>query len=778
MQHDDELANRLPTANPNHQTNRTIIYLLIGVLCFLAIAIVLSVTAIWMVLSAREPLTETPNGSSLGASELQNTTPDTKSSIPNSKLAGAAVVEINPLYAALRDRDLSYRWKNGEQYSYHFDVSIGDDRQRRLGGNFTLDIGTTELLNEDPVSTGTAFSVVAPDYLMTCAHVAKYAKRIKVFAEGRELYAKIIDVDDQRDLALLKVENGSFSPLPFASGDQVGLAEQVMAFGFPMTDVLGKGVKASTGIISGISDVEDGKQLSIDGAVNPGNSGGPIVNYQGQVIGVASAKLRGTDVSPVGFASPVNAVVQLLKRNGLVPTTQPGGSSMQPKDIAAKVTPSVFLVESHGWADDRLTKVTFHANYNDSRYSNSTVIVNGVRQVGLRANGSFQVSKLGEIRKSSGKGNLPYMMGRIGTLPIEPLDIVSKSKWSRDQSYLIKQQETQSFFPSSRLGLNRRLGFPFFAPPKTADESGVVAKEKIEHEIIDQQSDVLTIKKTYSLRTPEDVGAQQLAIEGEGQWTFDLKRGVPTSLNEKLSYQEKHLEPVPIVIGVEERDADEVREEQAKAALEAAEKRKADEKERTIPNPELVMELHDRIQSSKNEAECWPLVDRLSRIAVVQEKRPQMLDLFQDLALKQSFLRDRAIAALMHWADASSANLIRDLCNAPQLKSQRRELLDWIADQKDEQDIELFIKNLGEISASRTCVNALIGFGAKSEDAVLKALEDSDSVFRYGDLLDVLSKVGTSKSLDRLKKLASERDSMFSVRAEITRRAIQRRSSL
>ena len=171
---------------------------------------------------------------------------------------------------------------------------------------------------------GSGFIVDPDGYIVTNHHVVSDAEEIVVtLADGRQLDARVVGDDPQMDLALLEVDAGE--PLPyvrFGDSDAVRVGDWVLAIGNPF----GLGGSASAGIVSARGrDIRSGPYddyLQIDAPINQGNSGGPVFNAAGEVIGVSTAIVspNGGSVG-IGFAIPSNhvtAVVEQLKESGSV----------------------------------------------------------------------------------------------------------------------------------------------------------------------------------------------------------------------------------------------------------------------------------------------------------------------------------------------------------------------------------------------------------------------------------------------------------------------------
>ncbi|MCH2457328.1 MAG: trypsin-like peptidase domain-containing protein, partial [Henriciella sp.] len=163
-------------------------------------------------------------------------------------------------------------------------------------------------------SLGSGFVVSADGVIITNNHVIENADEINViFASGRTLQAELIGTDVETDIAVLKVE--SEAPLPFvefADSDAAEVGDWVMAIGNPF----GFGGSVSAGIISARNrDIQSGRYddfIQTDAAINRGNSGGPLFNLNGEVVGVNTAIISPTGGSVgLGFSIPANLVEQV-----------------------------------------------------------------------------------------------------------------------------------------------------------------------------------------------------------------------------------------------------------------------------------------------------------------------------------------------------------------------------------------------------------------------------------------------------------------------------------
>lgn len=157
---------------------------------------------------------------------------------------------------------------------------------------------------------GSGFVVSEDGYIVTNNHVVSNADEIFVkFSDGREYKTKLIGTSPEVDIAVLKIEaNEKFKPLEFSDSDKIEIGQWSIAFGNPMglNDSMTVGVISAAGRSSlGIEEIEN--FIQTDAAINQGNSGGPLIDINGKVIGVNTAILSTSGGSVgLGFAIPSN----------------------------------------------------------------------------------------------------------------------------------------------------------------------------------------------------------------------------------------------------------------------------------------------------------------------------------------------------------------------------------------------------------------------------------------------------------------------------------------
>jgi serine protease Do len=196
---------------------------------------------------------------------------------------------------------------------------------------------------------GSGFIVDAAGYVLTNAHVVRGSREIAVtLADGRKVPGSVLSIDDETDLALLKIEAERLTPIRWGSSDDVEPGAMVWAIGSPF------GLERS--ITSGILSAKDRAALAgepyqnflqTDTAVNPGNSGGPLVNAHGQVIGVNTA-IVGEAYQGISFAIPSNVAREVFERLRADGTVRRGWLGVQLLDMSDQHARDIGLPDAKG----------------------------------------------------------------------------------------------------------------------------------------------------------------------------------------------------------------------------------------------------------------------------------------------------------------------------------------------------------------------------------------------------------------------------------------------
>ena len=199
-------------------------------------------------------------------------------------------------------------------------------------------------------STGTGFIVHTNGYVLSNAHVVEGARKLQVVLHDGSVHdAKLIESDTYKDLALLKIEAPGLVAAPLGDSTRVEVMDAVMAVGYPLGTALGSGVSAYEGKVNAVRDEEKVPKFQIDATVNPGNSGGPLINDRGEVIGIIVAKVKTEVAERIGFAIPLAEARSLLRQAypyGL--TASKKTAKLSSKELFQNLKPATVLILNFG----------------------------------------------------------------------------------------------------------------------------------------------------------------------------------------------------------------------------------------------------------------------------------------------------------------------------------------------------------------------------------------------------------------------------------------------
>jgi serine protease Do len=204
--------------------------------------------------------------------------------------------------------------------------------------------------NRRSSALGSGFVISEDGYIVTNNHVIESADEIFIeFFSGEELEAKVVGTDPNTDIALLKVE--ADKPLPyvnFGDSDMARVGDWVVAMGNP----LGQGFSVSAGIVSARNRALSGSYddyIQTDAAINRGNSGGPLFNMDGEVIGVNTAILSPNGGSiGIGFSMASNVVTRVVDQLREFGETRRGWLGVRIQDLDADVAEALGLENTNG----------------------------------------------------------------------------------------------------------------------------------------------------------------------------------------------------------------------------------------------------------------------------------------------------------------------------------------------------------------------------------------------------------------------------------------------
>lgn len=159
---------------------------------------------------------------------------------------------------------------------------------------------------QEIVGFGSGYFVTADGYFLTNFHVVKGMSKVELKTNDRLVEAQVVSTDPDNDLALLKAQ-GKFASVRFQRDRNVRLGQTVFTVGFPRPDLQGFSPKVTRGVVSSQNGMmDDIRQFQFDAAIQPGNSGGPIANEKGEVVGTVVSMLNSRTRIEIGDQVPQN----------------------------------------------------------------------------------------------------------------------------------------------------------------------------------------------------------------------------------------------------------------------------------------------------------------------------------------------------------------------------------------------------------------------------------------------------------------------------------------
>jgi S1-C subfamily serine protease len=205
---------------------------------------------------------------------------------------------------------------------------VGDAEAQPAASQAPLTAGEQIVIRVARQITPAVVSIVVPNYgsgsgavirrdgmILTNAHVVGPARTVQVgLADGRKVSGTVLGRDAGLDVAVVRIPLTDVPAAPLGNSDELQVGQMAIAVGNP----LGLERTVTTGVISAVN--RPGRELGgetfiqTDAAISPGNSGGPLVDSRGNVVGINSAELLGTGVQGLGFAIPINLAMEMANQ--------------------------------------------------------------------------------------------------------------------------------------------------------------------------------------------------------------------------------------------------------------------------------------------------------------------------------------------------------------------------------------------------------------------------------------------------------------------------------
>jgi S1-C subfamily serine protease len=776
-------------------------------LACLVAALLLAPLLLWFVVLGKgadgpsaEPMPGNPPALASGASPAPDLQPaaTSTSTLPGTSILPAASPAAEQGPAKPGEADLCYRWKEGTQYSYRIacKAEAGDTvLETTATTTYTVgrDSGQTPSTAEPPEmrkGSGTAFVVSSDGYLLTCAHVVRNATDIKVTLGGQTTPCDVLALDNAHDLAVLRIARKDLPVLPLADSEAVELAEEVRAIGFPLSDVLGSSLKVTRGSVAGIVVQRRGKVFQIDAAVNPGNSGGPLVDARGSVIGVVNAQLVGYDISKVGFAVPVNYAKSLLEQHRIPFQAAAAGPNLEGPALAKRVAPSVGLVtmtcrggDSAG--QERLA-LYYHAVVETRRGSRGETLAPPRPAAPERDDGKLVVDEYGEILDSNAHVHLPCLLGPLATAVVDSLPTGDEKTWERRAMLMITSTPRDSMhpffgprppgFPGRRPpgfhGPRFRPGpFPPFGPfggpfgpePEPEPTQTCPALQQTTYTMEDPQGTTVLIRKRLELRTLEKADSSpRIELTGSGETLFDLKAGVPRKVTFSGTFTVREggeTTRIPVTLTCEQGDASALAKAPpvpsapaVSAPAVSAPAPAAPPESAETANARLDRLLADLRAPDKDWGKCFKALQALALMPPIPNRRDEVAELLDKYLEEKNYsARSSALRAAQTWGTKRNVPALIALLKPSESDSARHRALEILGSLGDDRAAAAVAELVKNPSDRTRAARALQAMGRGAENAVLALLSDQDPEVRI-EAYGVLAEIGGPKSVAALKE--------------------------
>ena len=216
---------------------------------------------------------------------------------------------------------------------------------RRCTGKNPLPAGMNRALNATVVvkngaGTGSGFFISPDGFILTANHVVAHANTVTVKTHaGKEMTAAVVRQNKSQDVAILKIDQPS--PDCFSLAKDTPLGTEMFGIGAPAGEELAFSV--SKGIVSGKREFEGRQYIQTDTSLNPGNSGGPLVNYNGEVIAVVSWKLSIPGFEGIAFGVPIQHAFDSISLTAGAKTTMSNAEIMLARNATTASESTVFV---------------------------------------------------------------------------------------------------------------------------------------------------------------------------------------------------------------------------------------------------------------------------------------------------------------------------------------------------------------------------------------------------------------------------------------------------
>ena len=204
------------------------------------------------------------------------------------------------------ERDIMYTEleRRGVQCGYGYVAGYTKDQK-----------STQESSNKATKTSGTGFIISSDGHIITNHHVVNECTNITVLSSNGRFNANLMATDSTNDIAIVQSENTQATEVAtFRSGNSVRVGEDITVVGYPLGTLLGSTIKATSGTVSSLTGIQgDTSIMQINAPIQPGNSGGPLLDDSGNVVGMVASKLN--EIAVAGLTGSLSQNVNFAIKN-------------------------------------------------------------------------------------------------------------------------------------------------------------------------------------------------------------------------------------------------------------------------------------------------------------------------------------------------------------------------------------------------------------------------------------------------------------------------------
>ena len=262
--------------------------------------------------------------------------------------------------------------KNGKMYSLHeYDFEANCSGVNNLLAALGQTTDSINVADDEivPASSGTGFIITNSGHMVTNYHVVQGCHNVKALYNGKEYDTEVLAVDKINDLAVIKA-NLRPRKIYSISSEDGQLLEEVIVAGYPLGKKVSASIKATSGTITALSGLGDNYgEFQTDAALNSGNSGGPVIDEMGNVVGVAVSKIQEEGVESFNFGIKSSILRVFLKSNkiNLIP---PKKREMKKKELGKLITDATIYLDCFMTGKQLKKLIRDQANSQKAIYNN------------------------------------------------------------------------------------------------------------------------------------------------------------------------------------------------------------------------------------------------------------------------------------------------------------------------------------------------------------------------------------------------------------------------